>query len=685
MLSPQYLANSPKEILTEFRKLENDVIEDIARRIRSMEKISATSGFQLNLLYDPTESPVMVTEKLDSALMKYGDSIYKHLQESGEYALDQFGRIYEQNVGVLPLDYNPTPFMNNIVTAIGKQLKTEVMTLSKTTGFILDNKFVPRHDYLREMLNTAAFQISSGAFTYEQVSRRYIKELGDKGIRVFDFESGTTREMESHLKRIILDATRQLSNELSINNAESLGTDLMEISAHSGARPGHALWQGQLVSRSGRRGYLTFNDIGYGDVNGFGGANCRHSMYPYFEGSRRMYPPRVLKELAGRSNEYNGKTYDDYMATQKQRAYERGLRASQRRMKGFKAAGDMDAYNAELIRYRRKVDEYKDFSRAMGQKIRRDNLFIYQGPGGTFEGETIIKKTIDREAAKQSIIKKQGKAVNKIYQKEFIKIMDNWTDEELFFYDHYSDVVKRSRYNIGKKAYYSPSDKTITMNMKNNDYEFSAKNGKTGAWHTKFHEEFHQVDHMLVHTDFIENELQRRGYAISSKFIDEAGGAMQTAIKKDITKLINDDLTLSGKTADLLTDYKDLTKLTEDQINAYWNAVGAYGEGLSSSQHGAAVSMLTDAAGLMSEDKLSPHKMGYWGHDSDYNLRGSDGSTSETWATYGSHRLNRDTVGLAAMEKLMPETVKIYDQIYNKVMAYIYDGGVLKYYQKPIR
>lgn len=49
-------------------------------------------------------------------------------------------------------------------------------------------------------------------------------------------------------------------NEISRKNAEDLGCDLMEITAHYGARPSHAEWQGKIVSLSGRKGYLSLPD-----------------------------------------------------------------------------------------------------------------------------------------------------------------------------------------------------------------------------------------------------------------------------------------------------------------------------------------------------------------------------------------------------------------------------------------
>lgn len=105
----------------------------------------------------------------------------------------------------------------------------------------------------------------------------------------------------------------------------------MEITAHAGARPSHSYWQGQIVSLSGRQGYLSLSDIGYGTGDGFKGWNCRHDWFPYAEGSTRMYSAKDLERLNDRDVEFpDGTMHTYYEAEQKQRYYERKIRKTKR-------------------------------------------------------------------------------------------------------------------------------------------------------------------------------------------------------------------------------------------------------------------------------------------------------------------------------------------------------------------
>ena len=130
----------------------------------------------------------------------------------------------------------------------------------------------------------------------------------------------------------IITSVNQTCGQLQETRANELGWDLMEITAHSGARPSHAEWQGKIVSLSGQKGYLSKDDIGYGEATGFKGINCRHDWYPYYKGSTRTYTNKQLKEWQNEKVTYNGKEISKYQATQEQRRIERAIRQDKKEL-----------------------------------------------------------------------------------------------------------------------------------------------------------------------------------------------------------------------------------------------------------------------------------------------------------------------------------------------------------------
>lgn len=92
--------------------------------------------------------------------------------------------------------------------------------------------------------------------------------------------------------------------------------DLVEVSSHYDARPEHALWQGQIYSRSGKHSkYKPFKICGLGTLTGLCGINCRHSFFPYFEGMPKASKEYDLEE-----------TKKNYEERQKRKAKENNRR-----------------------------------------------------------------------------------------------------------------------------------------------------------------------------------------------------------------------------------------------------------------------------------------------------------------------------------------------------------------------
>ena len=112
-----------------------------------------------------------------------------------------------------------------------------------------------------------------------------------------------------------------------MNNCEALDCDLVEVTAHIGARPEHEEWQGKVYSVSGKsEKYPPFSICGYGEADGICGINCRHSFYPYFEGMERHYSQDNLDEMSKETVDYNGKSYSRYEGEQHLRHIERTIR-----------------------------------------------------------------------------------------------------------------------------------------------------------------------------------------------------------------------------------------------------------------------------------------------------------------------------------------------------------------------
>lgn len=133
---------------------------------------------------------------------------------------------------------------------------------------------------------------------------------------------------------------------LQLARMEEMDCEFVEVTAHEGARPTHAVWQGRVYHRGGAvvqdgERYEDFETAtGYGTGPGLCGWNCRHNFYPFYPGvSVRNYTDERLAELDARNIPYGGGLYTRYEITQMQRALERRVRRYKRRYLAETAAG----------------------------------------------------------------------------------------------------------------------------------------------------------------------------------------------------------------------------------------------------------------------------------------------------------------------------------------------------------
>lgn len=116
---------------------------------------------------------------------------------------------------------------------------------------------------------------------------------------------------------------------------------------------------------------------GWNDVQGIGGANCRHSFWPFIENvSERTYTDEQLEAMKPENRPkivYDGKEYDEYQSSQVQRKLEREIRKWKRREAAFITDEDKAAAKTRLRRLNKK---YREFSKAAGLPEQRDRMKV---------------------------------------------------------------------------------------------------------------------------------------------------------------------------------------------------------------------------------------------------------------------------------------------------------------------
>ena len=328
---------------------ETSVIEDIARRLANLDFASA--AWQVQRLNESGALYKDIIKKLSKLTGKSESALREILKSAGVKAIKFDDEIYKA-AGLNPLPLNMSPAMVQALKAALEKTNGVINNLTKTTVLNAQQTFIKAADL-------AYYQVSTGAMSYDQAIRAAVKKLAADGLDVVDYASGHRDKIDVAMRRAVLTGVAQTANTLQMTRADEMGSDLVAVSAHIGARntgtgpENHEAWQGKIYSRSGTHPkYKNFVEAtGYGTGEGLGGWNCRHSFYPFFEGiSENAYTRAEVRDMNNKKVTYQGKEMDFYTATQYQRGIERKIREWKRQEAALQAAGQDASFETGKVK-----------------------------------------------------------------------------------------------------------------------------------------------------------------------------------------------------------------------------------------------------------------------------------------------------------------------------------------------
>jgi hypothetical protein len=413
----------PKNIEEIYAGLENDIMNNIIRRIAETGEITRTADWQLNRLYN------MGADKTD---------IKKHIQEALNLSDTEIEQLYSDTlkegylrdeslyraVGQEFIPFEENMALQQLIEATKQQTAKQLKNITRTMGFAVKQPngrktFKTVDDYFKDTMDNAVMHVLNGTFDYNSIIRKVTDEMTRSGVRSINYDSGISTRIDVAARRAILTGVNQVTSKINSDNMQKLDTEFVETSWHSTARPTHQVWQGRVFywDRANPNAekieagvlYKSFiRETGYGEVDGLCGANCRHTFYPFIPGiSVRTYTDEQLEELNRQENEkkeYNGKEYNKYEATQYQRRLETSMRKYRQDISLLKQSGladDSDEVIAAKCKYQTLSKKYSDFSEKMGLREHRDRVNV--------DG---LKDIGNTKISKENMIEQSYKPVN---------------------------------------------------------------------------------------------------------------------------------------------------------------------------------------------------------------------------------------------------------------------------------
>lgn len=513
-------------IVSLFSGMEQEVINDIARRINKTGRYTETAEIQARNM-----------RELGFSTLDIQTSVLKQLNADDEYKKEIAinTREYKKNIKDIiselvyeakfngqdmiakagdmswnddlqmwsahNIDLKKDSTLKQLRDAFIKQTNGDLRNITRTTAFV-GTPFGTTgvlNAYQRAM-DMAVLKTCTGTFSYNQAVVDVIRDLSH-GLASIDYANGRKYHIDTAARMVARTSCSQLAGKVTEHNIEKTGVELVYVDAHAGARPSHAEWQGQVFAYKGKSSkyddFVSATD--YGSVTGLKGINCTHNFYPYWEGD----PIHKFKEPDPVN--VDGKDYSYYDATQKQRRMERGIRDTKREIKALESLNDPNkaaAIKEAKERLNNQRQKYVEFSNKAGIEPQASKLRLYDqsiissNKRSIKIGDNNVKfmHKVDKTNVSESQINQIKSSIAYYSQKYNIKLdaieLGNYNSEEdmdspMFYIPYYEGDSYRGKLVINNSCIFWKS--TATQLLTFIDAEIKAQNLDEMVLHEMIH------------------------------------------------------------------------------------------------------------------------------------------------------------------------------------------------------
>lgn len=495
MLTPEQLQNLPQELTDLYDQLSEFILRDIARRIAKGAQITDTAEYQLyrarSLGLSTDEIAAKIAEINGSSAAEINRLIREAAAQSDEFDRKMLGA---DKGAAIPLEENTQ--LQKLISAQIAETAGKCENLTNTMGFA-DHDFLGRVYYLsmtdmyRREMDAVHMKVVTGATDYMTAIRQACNKLAASGVRTIDYESGRSDRIEVAARRALLTSVAHVTHRISEQNGEELGADGWEMSAHSGSRPSHAVYQGRQYTQE------QYERIIKPLISE---PNCRHDVFPIILGvSEPVYTEEELKNIDQSPFTYEGRKYTAYEASQQMRKMERAMRKQKDRCIVADAAGDEEAFATASIRLNRQKYIYEDFCKAADSYTEYERTYV-----------TGFNRSI---AARSGVaaIKKEYKLIASTLDKSAVPSID---DFKKMLYNN-SDEYKQLRHQFNEKVINSDYDDIKHLNG-------SLSDKVTRQWYV-LHDK--KIPDMIDRNQSIEDQA-RQAHALRNQFRTNARDLM---------------------------------------------------------------------------------------------------------------------------------------------------------------
>lgn len=358
-LNPTLLNSLPNTLVDMYGLVEIDILTDMARRISTYDYFIPAALHQNQKLQELGMTQEMIIKHLSALTGQTQAEIVALLSDASAEAIADDVEYYTRAEVYEPDKVNTEALHAQLNSGL-LQTQDAFFNITRTTANTASKQF-------ERALDRAWTQINVGGMDLNTAIKNAITDLANDGIGSIEYKSGRIDNIEVAVRRAVVTGANQTAMRTQEVLADELEVDLVEVTAHGGARPSHAKWHGKVYSRNGQKTIdgVTYEDLtkatGYGRADGLGGVNCHHNFHPYVPGTARTWDDKALAKLEEKKFTYNGEKYTEYEASQIQRSIEREIRKQKRTVAALDAAGqDSSAERKKLLESQKGYTDFTD-------------------------------------------------------------------------------------------------------------------------------------------------------------------------------------------------------------------------------------------------------------------------------------------------------------------------------------
>lgn len=249
---PEILDAMPEELAELFRALEITLLEEICSRLKASDQLNEVTVQDIRAL----RSHGIDLKEIEKAIRKTSGISESKLNKLFDDVVERNQKYYTELIDLAHITQPETLVDAAEVAAIRAQTLDTFRNLTASMGFLVDagRTMLPPAKAYEHALDAAEMMIQSGAISYNEAIKRSVKELADSGLRTVNYESGHADQVDVAVRRAVMSGVNALNQQYAIQSMEYLETDLVEVSAHLGARnvdgpngwEAHSKWQGKV-------------------------------------------------------------------------------------------------------------------------------------------------------------------------------------------------------------------------------------------------------------------------------------------------------------------------------------------------------------------------------------------------------------------------------------------------------